>query len=92
MILLPFVCAPPLLYPSFATWFTHCLALSTLEGQGNFAAWQEHGCWLDRWGNKSPDLYVGEANIQEQLDSVKHNKDIYQKLSSVLAEQGYVKS
>ena len=34
----------------------------------------------------------GEANVQQQLDGVKRNKDIYQKLAFVLAEHGYVKS
>ena len=34
----------------------------------------------------------GKANVQEQLDNVKRNKEVYQKIASLLAEQGYVKS
>ena len=31
----------------------------------------------------------GEANVQEQLDNVKHNKDIYQKHATELAKQEF---
>lgn len=31
----------------------------------------------------------GETNVQRQLDSVKRNRNIYQKLEAALAEQGY---
>ena len=34
----------------------------------------------------------GETNVQRQLDSVKRNKDIYQKLASALEEHGFTKS
>ena len=34
----------------------------------------------------------GEENVQEQLDNVKRNKDIYMRISASLAEHGYVKS
>lgn len=34
----------------------------------------------------------GEANVQDQLDNVKRNRDIYERIASQLAEQGYIKS
>ena len=33
-----------------------------------------------------------EADVQGQLDSVKHNKDIYQRIAAELSEQGWSKS
>ena len=34
----------------------------------------------------------GETHVQEQLDSVKRNRDIYEAIARVLAEQGYNKT
>ena len=34
----------------------------------------------------------GEADVQGQLDSVKRNKDIYQRIAAELSEQGWSKS
>ena len=34
----------------------------------------------------------GEAHVQEQLDSVKRSRDIYEGIARVLSEQGYSKS
>ena len=34
----------------------------------------------------------GEANVQDQLDSVKRNKDIYERISAQLSAQGWTKS
>ena len=34
----------------------------------------------------------GEANVQDQLDNVKRNRDIYERIASQLAAQGYAKS
>lgn len=34
----------------------------------------------------------GEANVQEQLDNVRRNKDIYEKIAHELNELGYQKS
>lgn len=34
----------------------------------------------------------GEANMQDQLDSVKQNKDIYERIASELSAQGWEES
>lgn len=34
----------------------------------------------------------GEANVQEQLDSVKRNRDIYERIAAEMAKQGFHKA
>ena len=34
----------------------------------------------------------GEANVQQQLDSVRRNRDIYEGIASELAKKGYAKT
>lgn len=55
------------------------------SSNGMAAGWtdQETKALISAWG---------EANVQEQLDNVKCNKDIYKKLATELAKQEFHKS
>ena len=49
------------------------------------------GGWTNAETKALIDLW-GEQNVQEQLDNVRRNKDVYEKIARGMAEQGYNKS